>query len=62
MAAEAQRVVVILDASREVSWKAIERVVQRLRLKPNDELTFVGVLHQVNNPSTYSSEELGASA
>lgn len=59
MATEAHRVVVIQDSSREISWKAIKGVLQGLHLKPKDELTLVGVLHQVNNPSTYSSKQLG---
>uniref|UniRef100_A0A1D1Y880 Inactive protein kinase SELMODRAFT_444075 n=1 Tax=Anthurium amnicola TaxID=1678845 RepID=A0A1D1Y880_9ARAE len=50
----AQRVVVIQDASREISLSAIKWALDGLSLKPGDELTLLGVLHQVNNPSTFS--------
>ncbi|GLT76405.1 hypothetical protein SLA2020_480660 [Shorea laevis] len=49
-----QRVVVIQDASRELSTCAIRWAVQGLSLKPGDELILLGVLHQANNPSTFS--------
>ncbi|KAH7547673.1 hypothetical protein JRO89_XS14G0001000 [Xanthoceras sorbifolium] len=54
MSVEAQRVVVIYDASRDVSSSAIRRALQGLSLKPGDALKFLGVLHQVNNPSMLS--------
>ncbi|KAK3228657.1 hypothetical protein Dsin_000538 [Dipteronia sinensis] len=53
MSVEAQRVVVIHDASRDVSSSAVRRVLQGLSLKPGDALKFLGVLHQVNNPMGY---------
>lgn len=50
-----QRVVVIQDASREVSWSAIRYVMTHTHLlKSGDELILIPVLHQVNNPSTLS--------
>ncbi|XP_059665501.1 probable serine/threonine-protein kinase PBL5 [Cornus florida] len=51
---EAQSVVVIQDASREVSSNAIRWALHGLSLKPGDRLTLLSVLHQVNNPSTLS--------
>lgn len=55
MTAEAQKVVVIQDASKDiVSSSTIQSVLQGLSLKPGDELTLLAVLHQVNNPSTLS--------
>lgn len=50
----AKKVVVIQDASKDVSWSAIRWVLHSLPLKPGDELILLGVLHQVNNPSTLS--------
>lgn len=52
---ETKVVVVIHDASRDVSWSAVRGVLHSLQLKPGDELILLGVLHQVNNPSTLSS-------
>lgn len=50
-----QKVVVIQDASREVSWSAIRYVMTHTKLlKSGDELILIPVLHQVNNPSTLS--------
>ncbi|KAL6340345.1 hypothetical protein AAG906_005797 [Vitis piasezkii] len=54
MSTAAQRVVVIQDASREVSSSAVKWALDGLSLKPGDELTLLGVLHQVNTPSTLS--------
>ncbi|KAF3957527.1 hypothetical protein CMV_017467 [Castanea mollissima] len=51
---EAQRVVVIQDASREVSSSAIGRALHGLSLKPGDKLTLLAVIHQVKTPSTLS--------
>lgn len=48
---EAQRVVVIQDASREVSSSAVRWALQGLSLKPGDMLTLLSVLHQVDTPS-----------
>ncbi|XP_052192437.1 probable serine/threonine-protein kinase PBL2 isoform X2 [Diospyros lotus] len=56
MSEEAEKVVVILDASRDVSWSAIQQVLQGLSLKPGDELMLLGVFHQVNNPVRYSKK------
>ncbi|KAK6928940.1 Serine-threonine/tyrosine-protein kinase, catalytic domain [Dillenia turbinata] len=50
----AQKVVVVQDASRDVSMSAVRWILPRLSLKPGDELMLLGVLHQVNNPSTFS--------
>ncbi|KAA8544521.1 hypothetical protein F0562_022533 [Nyssa sinensis] len=52
MSIESQRVVLIQDASREVSSSAIRWALHGLSLKPGDMLTFLSVLHQVINPST----------
>jgi interleukin-1 receptor-associated kinase 1 len=46
----AQRVLVIQDASREVSSSAIKWALHGLSLKPGDMLTLLGVLHLVNTP------------
>ncbi|KAF5729354.1 hypothetical protein HS088_TW21G01519 [Tripterygium wilfordii] len=60
MSTEAQRVVVIQDASRnDVSAGAIGWVLQGLSLKPGDVLTLLGILHQVNPPSTFSFKGAG---
>lgn len=56
MSTEAQRVVVIQDASKDVSCGAIRGVLQSLSLKKGDELTLLAVLHQVNNPSTLAGK------
>ncbi|XP_057484672.1 probable serine/threonine-protein kinase PBL18 [Actinidia eriantha] len=50
---EPQRVVVIQDASREVSSSAIKWALQGMSLRPGDTLTLLSVLHQVNNPMGY---------
>jgi len=46
----AQRVLVIQDASREVSSSAVKWALHGLSLKPGDMLTLLGVLHLVNTP------------
>jgi len=46
-------VTVIQDASRSISSSAIKWAIGGLSLKPGDELTLLGVLHQVNTPSTF---------
>uniref|UniRef100_A0A2N9F0Q7 Uncharacterized protein n=1 Tax=Fagus sylvatica TaxID=28930 RepID=A0A2N9F0Q7_FAGSY len=46
MSEEAQRVLVIQDASRDVSSSAIRWTLQSLSLKPGDVVTLFGVLHQ----------------
>nr|POE82309.1 hypothetical protein CFP56_50281 [Quercus suber] len=50
MSEESQRVLVIQDASRDVSYSAIKWTLQGLSLKPGDVVTLLGVLHHVNNP------------
>lgn len=52
--AEAQRVVVIQDASKDVSSRAIQGVLESSSLQQGDELILLAVLHQVNFPSTLS--------
>ncbi|OMO49429.1 putative serine-threonine protein kinase, plant-type [Corchorus capsularis] len=55
MSREAERVVVILDASRELSLTTIKwALLGGLPLKPGDKLILLAILHQVNNPSTLS--------
>nr|QGP73761.1 Proline-rich receptor-like protein kinase PERK3 [Sedum alfredii] len=49
---ECRKVVVIQDLSRETSLKGI-RALKGLPLEPGDEITFLGILHQVNNPMGY---------
>lgn len=44
----------IQDASREVGGSAIRWVLHSTSLMPGDELILLGILHQVNNPSTLS--------
>ncbi|CAM8970855.1 unnamed protein product [Rhodiola kirilowii] len=53
MSKELQKVVVIQDLSRETSLNGIRWALQGLPLKPGDEITFLGILHQVNNPMGY---------
>ncbi|KAM7267494.1 hypothetical protein ACFE04_009660 [Oxalis oulophora] len=53
MAAEVQRVVLIQDASRDVSPEAIGNVLKGFSLKPGDAFFLLGILHQVNNPMGY---------
>lgn len=59
MSEAAQKVVVIQDASRSISSSAIKSAIEGLALKPGDELTLLGVLHQVNTPSTFPSMAAG---
>ncbi|CAK7336405.1 unnamed protein product [Dovyalis caffra] len=59
MSEDVQRVVVIQDATREVSPIAIRCVLKGFSLKPGDAIILFGVLHQVNNPSTLSFTEVG---
>ncbi|KAJ9172322.1 hypothetical protein P3X46_015571 [Hevea brasiliensis] len=51
---EAQRVVVIQDASREVGSSAVRWALQGLSLKPGDILTLLSILHQVDTHSKSS--------
>ncbi|KAF2291779.1 hypothetical protein GH714_035562 [Hevea brasiliensis] len=52
---EAQRVVVIQDASREVGSSAMRWALQGLSLKPGDILTLLSILHQVDTHMDSSS-------
>lgn len=56
MSTEVQRVVVIYDASKDVSFGAVRGVPKSSSLKKGDELTLLAVLHQVNNPSTLTGK------
>ncbi|KAL6327230.1 hypothetical protein AAG906_015269 [Vitis piasezkii] len=51
MSREAQKVVVVQDASRDVSSRAILGILHDLTLEPGDDLTLLGVLHQVDSRS-----------
>ncbi|XP_073262216.1 uncharacterized protein [Populus alba] len=51
----AHRVLVIQDASEEVSSSAIKWALHGLSLKPGDMLTLLGVLHLINSPLGYRS-------
>ncbi|XP_012454784.1 probable receptor-like protein kinase At2g21480 isoform X3 [Gossypium raimondii] len=54
MTKEAERVVVILDGSKELNPSIIKWPLFGLSLKPGDKLLVLGILHQVINPSTFS--------
>ncbi|MBA0665079.1 hypothetical protein Goklo_004994 [Gossypium klotzschianum] len=54
MTKEAERVVVILDGSKELNPSIIKWPLVGLSLKPGDKLLVLGILHQVINPSTFS--------
>ncbi|XWS57071.1 hypothetical protein CRYUN_Cryun09bG0140100 [Craigia yunnanensis] len=54
MTTEAERVVVILDASKELSLSTIKWPLLGLSLKSGDKLIILGIFHQVNNPSMLS--------
>ncbi|KAF5446045.1 hypothetical protein F2P56_031708 [Juglans regia] len=56
MSTEVQRVVVIQDASKDVSLTALRWALKGLSLKPGDVMTLVGVLHQVNNPLGFKTK------
>lgn len=43
--------VMILDASKDLSYAASVPAIDDLPLYPGDELTLLGVLHEVTNPS-----------
>ncbi|KAL5719420.1 non-specific serine/threonine protein kinase [Ranunculus cassubicifolius] len=60
MTSESQRrVVVIQDASKDVSSSAIGWALKGFPLRPGDKLTLLAILHQVNNPSTLSFKGAG---
>ena len=48
---EAQRVMVIQDASKEVSLSALKWPLRGLCLKPGDMLVLLSIVHEVKNPS-----------
>ncbi|CAL5421809.1 unnamed protein product [Camellia sinensis] len=50
-----QRVVVIQDASKEVSSRAVKWVLLGLSLKQGDTITLLSVVHQLNNPMGYTN-------
>ncbi|KAJ7982433.1 Protein kinase domain [Quillaja saponaria] len=54
MPAESQKVVVIQNASKDISTNAIKWALRGLSHKPGDELTLLAILHKVNNPSTFT--------
>ncbi|MBA0871174.1 hypothetical protein Goshw_022024 [Gossypium schwendimanii] len=54
MTKEAERVVVILDGSKELNPSIIKWPLVGLSLKPGDKLLVLGIVHQVINPSTFS--------
>ncbi|KAL1079506.1 hypothetical protein V6Z11_D10G226900 [Gossypium hirsutum] len=54
MTKEVERVVVILDGSKELNPSIIKWPLDGLSLKPGDKLLVLGILHQVINPSTFS--------
>ena len=54
MTTEAERVVVILDASKELSLSTIKWPLLGLSLKSGDKRIILGIFHQVNNPSMLS--------
>ncbi|KAI9071457.1 hypothetical protein K1719_046577 [Acacia pycnantha] len=56
---EEKRVVVILDASRDVNPKVLRWSLDGLSLKPGDKLTLVAVLYQFYTPSMCSSIDAG---
>ncbi|KAJ9190504.1 hypothetical protein P3X46_001695 [Hevea brasiliensis] len=51
--AQPQKVVVVQDASRDVSPTAIRWLLKNFSFKAGDVLILFGVLHQVNNPMGY---------
>ncbi|KAK7259670.1 hypothetical protein RIF29_25283 [Crotalaria pallida] len=51
---QSQRVVVIQNASRDVSAKAIQKALRKLSLKAGDQLIIVAILDWFNSPSTFS--------
>ncbi|KAK8276838.1 hypothetical protein V6Z12_D10G226000 [Gossypium hirsutum] len=54
MTKEVERVVVILDGSKELNPSIIKWPLDGLSLKLGDKLLVLGILHQVINPSTFS--------
>ncbi|KAH1045994.1 hypothetical protein J1N35_036778 [Gossypium stocksii] len=56
MTKEAERVVVILDGSKELNPSIIKWPLVGLSLKPGDKLLVLGILHQVINPMGFKSK------
>jgi uncharacterized BrkB/YihY/UPF0761 family membrane protein len=54
MSTEAQTVVVIQDASRDVGLKAIEKALKKLSVKAGDQLIIVAILNWFSSPSMFS--------
>lgn len=54
MSTEAQTVVVIQDASRDVSLKGIRRALEKLSVKAGDQLIIVAILDWFSSPSMFS--------
>lgn len=48
-----EKVLVVLDASKDLKSIEIAQSLSGLTLYPSDELTLLGVLRQVTNPSKY---------
>ncbi|WJX36576.1 non-specific serine/threonine protein kinase [Trifolium repens] len=53
MSTEAQTVVVIQDASRDVGLKAIEKALKKLSVKAGDQLIIVAILNWFSSPMGY---------
>ncbi|TYH50996.1 hypothetical protein ES332_D10G243800v1 [Gossypium tomentosum] len=56
MTKEVERVVVILDGSKELNPSIIKWPLDGLSLKPGDKLLVLGILHQVINPMGFKSK------
>ncbi|XP_022744428.1 probable serine/threonine-protein kinase PBL5 isoform X2 [Durio zibethinus] len=56
MTTGAERVVVILDASKELSLSTIRWPLLGLSLKSGDKLIILGIIHQVNNPMGFRTK------
>ena len=54
MTTETQRVVVIQDASRGVSSKAILGALEKFSVKAGDQLIIVAILDWISSPSMFS--------
>ncbi|XP_039687217.1 uncharacterized protein [Medicago truncatula] len=53
MSTEAQTVVVIQDASRDVGLKAIEKALKKLSVKAGDQLIIIAILNWFSSPMGY---------
>lgn len=51
---QSQTVVVIQDASRDVSLKAIQNALKKLSVKAGDQLIIVAILDWFSSPSMFS--------